>query len=103
MYHYDYAPWQCSPLIESNDLKNASKLFRKFNSKKIVLSITDYATPIEWAYSLKPNNKIDPIFPKKIKKSLKNISNKFHDSGSFVIYNSNFCISNRNTIDFIKS
>ena len=41
----------CSPLIKSKDLLNASKLLKK-NRKKIILPVTEYPAPLEWAFKL---------------------------------------------------
>ncbi len=53
----------CSPLIKSLDLKKASKILKR-NKNKIIISITKYPAPIEWAF--KKKNKQTYSFKKKL-------------------------------------
>ena len=44
----------CSPLVKSKDLIKSSKILKN-NNNKIVISITSYPVPIEWALYKKKN------------------------------------------------
>ena len=72
----------CSPLIKSLDLKKASKILKR-NKNKIVISITKYPAPIEWAFK-KKTNKLIPLRKNFYKKRSQDLETKYHDSGNFV-------------------
>ena len=73
----------CSPLLKKNDLINASVLLKK-NNNKIVIPVTEYATPIEWAFKIEKNNFLKPIKKYAYKIRSQDITKKFHDVGYFV-------------------
>ena len=70
----------CSPLIKAQDLIKSSMLLKKKN--KIIISITSYSTPIEWAFYKK--NKLIPVNKNLYKKRSQDLSTKYHDAGNFV-------------------
>ena len=72
----------CSPLISKFDLIKAAKLLNK-NKNKIVISITKFSVPIEWAFK-KKNNLLTPTVRNSYKKRSQDFSEKFHDTGNFV-------------------
>tara|TARA_Y100000768_G_scaffold113266_1_gene83464 strand:- start:20060 stop:20740 length:681 start_codon:yes stop_codon:yes gene_type:complete len=73
----------CSPLINENDLIRASKLTKK---NKVLLSITKYNAPVEWAFRVNKNNSLKPHFPRKLFKNSQNFSEKYHDAGAFAVF-----------------
>lgn len=73
----------CSPLINGNDLIRASKLTKK---NKVLLSITKYNAPVEWAFGVNENNSLKPHFPRKLFKNSQNFSEKYHDAGAFAVF-----------------
>ena len=50
----------CSPLINSDDLIKASKVLDKYPNK-IILPITEYSAPIQWAFEIKKKNYLKPL------------------------------------------
>ena len=72
----------CSPLIYHTDLSKAAKLLKQ-NKNKVVLSITEYATPIEWSYKLMKNKILKTFYNDLHKIKLQKLEKKYHDSGSF--------------------
>ena len=72
----------CSPLVKSKDLIKSSKILKN-NKNKIVISITSYPVPIEWAF-YKKKNKLYPIKKNFYKKKSQDLSTKYHDTGNFV-------------------
>ena len=85
----------CSPLINYKDLIKASKIYKKNNSNKILLSISEYNVPIQWSYKLNKNKSLVPNFTKFIDLDSKKIKKSYHDNGSFVIYNFDNVIKNK--------
>lgn len=73
----------CSPLLKKIDLIRASRLLRN-NKKRIVLSITEYSTPIEWAFKINKKNYLEPIKKSSYKLRSQDIPKKYHDAGAFV-------------------
>ena len=56
----------CSPLIKAKDLINASKLLKKNKKKKkkkkkIILPVSEYPAPLEWAFKIKKNKNLIPM------------------------------------------
>ena len=72
----------CSPLIIVSDLLKAAKKLKK-NKKKIILSVTKYTAPIEWAFQRKKDRLI-PFKKGSYKKMSQDFKDMFHDSGNFV-------------------
>lgn len=73
----------CSPLLKKVDLIRASRLLRN-NKKRIVLSITEYSTPIEWAFKINKKNYLKPIKKSSYKLRSQDIPKRYHDAGAFV-------------------
>ena len=72
----------CSPLINKSDLiKAAKKLYRY--KKKIILSVSKYSVPIDWAFKKKKDFLI-PLIKDSYKKRSQDILDMYHDSGNFV-------------------
>tara|TARA_Y200000002_G_scaffold379979_1_gene390423 strand:+ start:1800 stop:2501 length:702 start_codon:yes stop_codon:yes gene_type:complete len=73
----------CTPLLKKEDLIKASKKVKK---NKILLSVTKYDSPIEWAFSLNNNGKLKPVYPKKLLENSQKFSQKYHDAGAFAVF-----------------
>jgi len=73
----------CSPLLKKIDLIKASRLLRN-NKKRIVLSITEYSTPIEWAFKINKKNYLEPVKKNSYKLRSQDIPKRYHDAGAFV-------------------
>ena len=74
----------CAPLITYKDLLKASKYLKK-NNNKIILPITEYSAPIEWAFKLNKSSKIlQPLNLGAYKIRSQDFKKKYHDVGSFV-------------------
>ena len=89
----------CSPLILKNDLIEASKKLRKYKNK-IVLSVSKYPVPIEWAF-IKKKNSLYPLKKNLMKIRSQDFLEKFHDTGNFVGIPIHFF--NLKNIDFNKN
>ena len=73
----------CSPLTIEKDLKKATLLLKKHNSK-VVISVTDFAAPLEWAFKLNKNNLLKSIYNTSyLTKNSQLLEKKYHDSSAF--------------------
>jgi pseudaminic acid cytidylyltransferase len=76
----------CSPLITKNDLMDASKLILN-NPTKIVLPISKYQAPIEWAFKFKNNsNLLRPLKKNAFKIRSQSLQEKYFDTGNFICF-----------------
>jgi len=73
----------CSPLINKNDLINASILIKK-NKKKIVLPVSEYPVPLEWGFRLTKEKKLKPIKKNFYKVRSQDLPKSYYDTGNFV-------------------
>lgn len=76
----------CSPLININDLRKASEILKK-NPNKIIISVTAFNTPIEWAFKKNSKNQLEPLNPGAYKKNSQNFKKKYFDTGDFICMN----------------
>jgi len=90
----------CSPLVNERDLILASKLMLK-NKKKIVLPVSEYPAPIEWAFRKKKNELLKPVKKNAYKIRSQNLNKTYFDTGNFVAIPEYFF--NKNKIDFDKN
>ena len=83
-FYYDeiWSITPCSPLITVSDLLKASNKLKK-NKKKIILSVSKYPVPIEWAFERKKDLLI-PLKKGFYEKSSQYFKDMFHDTGNFV-------------------
>jgi pseudaminic acid cytidylyltransferase len=76
----------CAPLIESKDLEQAAALYSNHNGHYSVLTVSEYAAPIEWAFDRDKQGKLIPLQPGEFAKPSNSIKPKYHDTGSFAIF-----------------
>tara|TARA_B100000686_G_C16351580_1_gene743131 strand:- start:15 stop:707 length:693 start_codon:yes stop_codon:yes gene_type:complete len=88
----------CSPLLKVNDLKSASKLL-SLNKNKIVLPITEYSSPIEWAFEINKNNILKPLHQNFYKKRSQDLKKRYHDMGGFVCMSRKFLSKKVKSLD----
>ena len=64
--YYDevWTIFPCSPLLIKKDLVEASRI-SKLKKNKVLLAITKFAEPIQWAFKKDKNNNLKPLFKKK--------------------------------------
>jgi N-acylneuraminate cytidylyltransferase len=77
----------CTPLLKKDDLINASKKTKK---NKVLLSVTKFGAPIEWAFTINKKKILKPNFSKKLFKNSQLLSEKYHDAGAFAVFPSSF-------------
>ena len=83
----------CSPLIKSEDLIKAAKIFKKQKNNSL-LSVSKYSVPIEWAFKIKSNTLI-PNNKKKQKTMSQFLEDHYFDTGNFGIFSSDVFYKNK--------
>lgn len=78
--------YACAPLVEAEDLRAAASMFDQLGGGKVVLSITPFAVPIEWAYSLGKDGAMTPVQPGMFNVRSQDLTTKYHDTGSFAFF-----------------
>ena len=89
----------CSPLIKVKDLIQASRLLKR-KSKKIIITVSAFQTPIEWGFKMLKNKQLDPI-SKVLTKNSQNFKKKYFDTGDFICMNYKLFkkINNKTSLD----
>ena len=82
----------CSPLITSNDLLGASKIFDSSKKLSPLLAITEYSAPIEWAFTLEENNVLVPVQKGMFAVRSQDIRKKYFDAGAFAVFPSSIVL-----------
>ena len=77
--------YSCAPLITHKDLILASRAFNKTEKKYPMMSITEFSTPIEWAFK-KNKNIFKPVNEQLLSLRSQDIRKSYYDSASFVIF-----------------
>lgn len=78
--------YACAPLIDPEDLRVAARRFEDLGGRKVLLSVTAFPVPIEWAYELGPGSAMKPVQPGMFHVPSQNLSTKYHDTGSFAFF-----------------
>ena len=99
-FHEIWSLAPCSPLIKSYDLLKASRLMKKYK-KKIILPVSEYPAPIEWAFKLVKNKKLIPLKKNFYKIRSQDLPKSYFDTGNFVAIPA-FYFKKKN-IDFDKN
>jgi pseudaminic acid cytidylyltransferase len=76
----------CAPLIEADDLRHAARMFAEAGSSRPLLPIAPYPAPIEWAYDLREDGNLDPVYPGMFAVRSQDLKTHYYDSGSFYIF-----------------
>jgi pseudaminic acid cytidylyltransferase len=50
--------YACAPLLAAQDLIAAAKIFDQHDGKKMVLGVTSYPAPVEWAFRIAPDGSL---------------------------------------------
>ena len=75
--------YACAPLIDPEDLRAAARMFEDLGGKKVLLAVTAFPVPIEWAYELGPGGVMKPVHPGMFHVRSQDLTRKYHDTGSF--------------------
>ena len=73
----------CAPLIETDDLLGAARLYRDKSGQLAVISVTPYPVPIEWAFERDVDGRLHPTQPGKFAVRSQDLGTKYYDTGTF--------------------
>ncbi len=73
----------CAPLMTARDLKKASNLLKN-NKGNIIISVSSFNTPIEWAFEMNKDKKLKPVKKGSYKMNSQNFHKKYFDTGDFI-------------------
>jgi pseudaminic acid cytidylyltransferase len=77
----------CSPLIKADDLIDASTFLRnRVNSKKGIIAVVEFPTPIDWAYEIKTDGTLNPLDKNKLCIRSQDLEKRYYDSGTFMSF-----------------
>lgn len=79
-----------NPLIKAKYLLKANKMYKRFDKKYSIMSVTRFNKPIEWAYKVDKNKLLKPLSLSNIKKNSNNIKVNYCEAGMFVVYQFDF-------------
>ena len=84
--YYDevWIVYPCSPLIETRDYRNISKLIKKFKYKKTVLTVCEHPSPTEFSYKIKRKKYLLPKKKKNFFKKNNQFEKSFYETGAVV-------------------
>ena len=80
-----------NPFINKKTIINCKKIFKKkiaYKPTNALMTVTSYNYPVQWAQKLEKNNKLKPLFLKKILLNSQEITKTFCDAGIINIYKS---------------
>jgi pseudaminic acid cytidylyltransferase len=78
--------YACAALVEPGDLRRASAMFEHLGGTKVVLSVTPFAVPIEWAYDLASDARMVALQPGMFKVRSQDLRRRYHDTGGFAFF-----------------
>jgi len=84
----------CSPLLTISDFRRASRISKKLKNK-VLLAVTRFGAPVEWAFKKKIKNQLVPVYKKKIFTRSQNLEHSFYDAGSFAVFPKNLLLKRK--------
>jgi pseudaminic acid cytidylyltransferase len=91
--------YACAPLIDSQDLQSAAKMFERIGGKNVVLGVTAYPVPVEWAYMREEGGHLVPVEPGAFQIRSQDLVTKFYDAGAYAFFPVERITSNRTHSD----
>ena len=76
----------CSPLISSSDLVQACSTFEDSPHNLPLLSVTEYAVPIQWAFDIDNQSVLSPHCPNALVKRSQDLPTAYYDAGQFEFF-----------------
>lgn len=75
--------YACAPLVEAADLRAAAQMTERVGGDKVVLGVTQFAVPVEWAYTRDDDGKLIPASPGMFNVRSQDLRPAYHDVGAF--------------------
>ncbi len=72
----------CSPFIKIRDLRKIVKILSL--NKTNVITVSEFITPVEWAFQIKENKFLTPLNKINFKKRSQDIKKKYYDTGNIL-------------------
>jgi pseudaminic acid cytidylyltransferase len=88
----------CSPFITIKDLDSIVKIISSNQNKNNVITVSEYITPIEWAFKIDKNQKLIPVKKVNFSKRSQDLDKKFYDSGNILAFPINNFVSLRGNL-----
>jgi CMP-N-acetylneuraminic acid synthetase len=87
-FHFDevWLLMACAALIDSEDLREAAKVFAESGGRRPLLPVAPYPAPIEWAYDRNEDGSLLPVQPGMFAARSQDLKTRYYDSGSFYIF-----------------
>ncbi len=80
-----------APLMDPQDLSKAYAAFQNSDKTKALMSVAEYACPVEWAYRLDKNSlSLKPVEPSGFLKRSQDLQPAYFDAAMFVFYGRDF-------------
>lgn len=77
----------CAPLIEPSDLIWAADTFQEIKREKVVLSVSPYPVPVEWAFEMdKQGGALKPMNKGMFSIRSQDLKKKYFDAGIYALY-----------------
>lgn len=76
----------CAPLIDAADLRGAARLYEQRGGAAPVLAISEYPSPIEWAFSRMPDGSLKAVQPTMFAVRSQDLEKKYFDAGAFTAF-----------------
>lgn len=76
----------CAPLIDAKDLSSAATLFQQAGGERPLLAVSEYPTPIEWAFSRGENGTLTPVKAGMFAVRSQDLERRYFDAGSFAVF-----------------
>ena len=78
--------YACAPLVEPDDLRSAATVFDEIGANKVLLAVTAYTTPIEWAFNLRNDRHLIPVKPGAFRTRSQDLAVRYHNTGTFAFF-----------------
>ena len=73
-----------APLIEADDLKQADALFQQWKGERIVMAVSRFNVPVEWAFHLDDDGTLQALQPGMGNIRSQDIRPTYYDTGTFM-------------------
>ena len=77
--------YACSPLLEPSDLQGAMRRFDELQDK-VLLGVTQYPVPVEWAYNIAADSRLVPRQPGLFQTRSQDLAPAYYDAGAFALF-----------------